>query len=101
MDGIITLRGSNQVLCNVWSYDFYDMTLATEWQRRHMIIDCFTMTLMSLFDSLDRFNLKYPISYIIYLFFWENDIWRFPLSKQNVSFTLIFNMNKNKLYMGN
>ena len=30
MDGIITLRASNQVLCNVWSYDFYHMTLATE-----------------------------------------------------------------------
>ena len=33
----MTLRASNQVLCNVWSYDFYDMTLATEEQRRHMI----------------------------------------------------------------
>ena len=33
----MTLRASNQVLCNVWSYDFYDMTLATEYQRRHMI----------------------------------------------------------------
>ena len=29
-DGVITLRASNQVLCNVWSYDFYDTTLATE-----------------------------------------------------------------------
>ena len=29
-DSIMTLRASNQVLCNVWSYDFYDMTLATE-----------------------------------------------------------------------
>ena len=33
--GIMTLRVSNQVLCNqvlcnVWSYDFYDMTLATK-----------------------------------------------------------------------
>ena len=33
----MTLRASNQVLCNVWSYDFYDMTLATERKRRHMI----------------------------------------------------------------
>ena len=24
-DGIMTLRASNQVLCNVWSYDFYDL----------------------------------------------------------------------------
>ena len=30
MDGINTLRASNKALCNVWSYDFYDMTLATE-----------------------------------------------------------------------
>ena len=29
-DGIMTLRASNQVLCNVCSYDFYDMTLSTE-----------------------------------------------------------------------
>ena len=30
MDGIMTLRASNKVLCNVWSYDTLDMTLATE-----------------------------------------------------------------------
>ena len=30
MDGIMTLRANNQVLCNVWSYDFYDTTLATK-----------------------------------------------------------------------
>ena len=29
-DGVMTLRASNQVLCNVWSFDFYDTTLATE-----------------------------------------------------------------------
>ena len=29
-DDIMTLRASNQVLCNVWPYDFYEMTLATE-----------------------------------------------------------------------
>ena len=29
-DDIMTLRSSNQVLCKVWSYDFYDMTLTTE-----------------------------------------------------------------------
>ena len=28
MDGIMTLRASNQVLSNEWSYDFYDMTLS-------------------------------------------------------------------------
>ena len=30
MDDIMMLCTSNQVLCNVWSYNFYDMTLATE-----------------------------------------------------------------------
>ena len=33
----MTLHASNQVLCNVWSYNFYDMTLSTEQQRCHMI----------------------------------------------------------------
>ena len=27
-----------KVLLHVWSYDFYDMTLSTGKQRRHMII---------------------------------------------------------------
>ena len=36
-DGIMTLCASNQVLCNVCSYDFYDIMLSTEKQRRHMI----------------------------------------------------------------
>ena len=30
MDDIMTLRASNQVLCNMWSYNFYDMALSTE-----------------------------------------------------------------------
>ena len=29
-DGMMMLHASNHVLCNVWSYYFYDMTLATE-----------------------------------------------------------------------
>ena len=29
-DGVMTLRASNQVLCKVWSYDFYDTKLANE-----------------------------------------------------------------------
>ena len=33
----MALGASNQVLRNVWSYDFYDMALATESQRRNMI----------------------------------------------------------------
>ena len=30
-DGIITLHAINQVLCNVWSYHFYDIMLSAEW----------------------------------------------------------------------
>ena len=29
-DVIMMLCASNQVLCNMWSYDFYDMALSTE-----------------------------------------------------------------------
>ena len=30
MEGTMTLHAGNLVLCNMWSYDFYDMKLATE-----------------------------------------------------------------------
>ena len=33
----MTLRIPAKVLLHVWSYDFYDMTLSTGNQRRHMI----------------------------------------------------------------
>ena len=33
----VTLRIPAKVLIHVWSYDFYDMTLSTGKQRRHMI----------------------------------------------------------------
>ena len=33
----MTLRIPAKVLIHVWSYDFYDMTLATRKQRGHMI----------------------------------------------------------------
>ena len=33
----MTLRVRAEMLLHVWSYDFYDMTLSTEWQRRHVI----------------------------------------------------------------
>ena len=38
----MTLRIPAKVLLHVWSYDFYDMTLSTGKQRRHMINDSFT-----------------------------------------------------------
>ena len=33
----MTLHVRAKMLCNVWSYDFYDMTLSTEEQRHFMI----------------------------------------------------------------
>ena len=33
----MTLRIPAKLLLHVWSYDFYDMTLSTGKQRRHMI----------------------------------------------------------------
>ena len=33
----MTLRLRAEVLLHVWSYDFYDKTVSTEEQRRHMI----------------------------------------------------------------
>ena len=36
----MTLRIPANVLIHVWSYDFYDMTLSTGKQRRHMINGC-------------------------------------------------------------
>ena len=33
----MALRVHAKVLLHVWSYDFYDMTLFTEIQRRHII----------------------------------------------------------------
>ena len=33
----MTLRLRAEVLLHMWSYDFYDMTLSIEHQRRHMI----------------------------------------------------------------
>ena len=35
----MTLRIPAKVLLHVWSYDFYDITLSTGKQRRHMIND--------------------------------------------------------------
>ena len=35
----MTLLIPAKVLLHVWSYDFYDMTLSTGKQRRHMIND--------------------------------------------------------------
>ena len=37
MDAVMTLLVPAKVLYNVWLYYFYNMTLSTELQRRHMI----------------------------------------------------------------
>ena len=39
----MTLRIPAKVLLHVWSYDFYDMTLSTGKQRRHMINNIFSL----------------------------------------------------------
>ena len=45
----MTLRIPAKVLIHVWSYDFYDMTLSTGKQRRHIIKVLFMMFV--LFES--------------------------------------------------
>ena len=47
----MTLRIPAKVLIHVWSYDFYDMTLSTGKQQRHMINALFstgTVTIIKL-----------------------------------------------------
>ena len=44
----MTLRIPTKVLIHVWSYDFYDMTLSTGKQRRHMINLIITLCLGSI-----------------------------------------------------
>ena len=36
-DVVMTLHECTKMLFNMWSYNFYDMTLSTEQQRLHMI----------------------------------------------------------------
>ena len=45
----MTLRIPAKVLLHVWSYDFYDMTLSTGKQRRHMIIHIIIYLLQNMF----------------------------------------------------
>ena len=50
-DGIMTLRASKKMWCNVWSYDLIDRTLATEKQWRHMI-NWFTAIYTAIYSHL-------------------------------------------------
>ena len=43
----MTLRIPAKVLLHVWSYDFYDMTLSTGKQRRHMINKAYSNKLLA------------------------------------------------------
>ena len=45
----MTLRIPAKVLLHVWSYDFYDMTLSTGKQRRHMIKDEYMIKILHFF----------------------------------------------------
>ena len=46
MDSMM-LRTSNQVLCNVWLYNFYDMRLATEFDKQDTVNDFSTFSKVS------------------------------------------------------
>ena len=48
----MTLPIPAKVLLHVWSYDFYDMTLSTGKQRRHMIRYKYLLTLVVLRNYL-------------------------------------------------
>ena len=54
----MTLRIPAKVLIHVWSYDFYDMTLSTGKQRRHMIIIALIFPLLFL---------KIPIVFLFFI----------------------------------
>ena len=50
----MTLRARNQVLCNVWSYDFYDMMLVTESQQMiNKIMLCLIVLLFTFHSIID------------------------------------------------
>ena len=55
----MTLRIPAKVLLHVWSYDFYDMTLSTGKQRRHMIKGSNEKTTQSGF--LTRSDTNWPV----------------------------------------
>ena len=87
-DGVMTLRASNQVLCNVWSYDFYEMTLATELQRRHMTKSCLIIIILNVsvkwpsfatigVSSDTQFSPTFHLVAVSFLFL---DIYRIPCS---------------------
>ena len=56
----MTLLIPAKVLLHVWSYDFYDMTLTTGKQRRHMIIAYIHLTKSLAYSSFYRANIKCP-----------------------------------------
>ena len=67
----MTLRIPAKVLLHVWSYDFYDMTLSTGEQRRHMINSGYSLEPPPLgFDkkkykkNIETLLLKFYICYI-------------------------------------
>ena len=57
----MTLRIPAKVLIHVWSYDFYDMTLSTGKQRRHMIKCCTVITDKKLFYPIFLQTLKQSV----------------------------------------
>ena len=47
----MTLHFPAKVLLHVWSYDFYDMTLSTGKQRRHMIRNVMSFIFIHISDD--------------------------------------------------
>ena len=76
----MTLRIPAKVLLHVWSYDFYDMTLSTGKQRRHMIkARCVRIILV-----------------VVTLVAYRHDVWR-----ENLKFWLFQNYVKSDLMSNN
>ena len=59
----MTLHIPAKVLLHVWSYDFYDMTLSTGKQQRHMII-----LFIYLFIWVYRLFFIYLFLYLFFLY---------------------------------
>ena len=80
----MTLRIPTKVLLHVWSYDFYDMTLSTGKQRRHMInSDIITKTRPCNIKRFFKFQLKFFSNEYPQSMFWSknkkhNYVYRIP-----------------------
>ena len=63
----MTLGIHAKVLLHMWSYDFYDTTLSTELQRRHMINVVFNLKQNNLLPFLSCFHTCLFVNFYRYL----------------------------------